>query len=107
MEFAVLGIAYQNEHGEVIGDDIVVMGSEWLQNLSGDEWYSAVAKCCKKLVNKEYRKRFSIYFRSICSLNELEKSIVDMRCTLNDFWQMRYDLGQSVPLSFTPVSTGG
>lgn len=100
MKFAVLGIVYGNEQGEIIGDDIVVVGSEWLQKLNVDEWYSAVAKCCKKLVNKEYRKRFSIYFCSICSLNELEKSIVDMRCTLNDFWQMRYDLGQSVPLSF-------
>ena len=107
MEFTVLGIAYQNEQGEIIGDDIMVIGSEWLQSLSGDEWYSAVAKCCKKLVGGKYRKRFSIYFRSICVLNELEKGISDMRCTLNDFWQMRYELGQSVPSSFVPASMGG
>ena len=107
MKFAVVGVSYHDKAGEVVGDEVIAISSERLFALSAEEWHEALAKCCKGLVGDKRHKCFLIQFRAWCELSGLEECIADIRRSLDDFWQMRYELNQSVPPSFVPVSTGG
>lgn len=106
MKFAVVGVSYENAKGEIVGDEVIAFCSEYLFLLYGDEWLAALGECCKPLVAEKYRNSFLIQFRAWCEFDELTDCIADIRRSLNDLWQMRYDLNQSVPSSFVPVLAG-